>query len=42
MLDHRLRGRHHGGAGLHHGQDQGEARAGEALPGRRRHQDASR
>lgn len=40
MPHHGLSRWHHGGPGLHHGQDQGEARARQTLPGRRRHQDA--
>lgn len=33
MPDHGIGWRYHGGPGLHHGEDQGEAGAREAVPG---------
>lgn len=40
MPDHRLGRRHHGRPGLHHGQNQGEARARQTIPRGCGHQDA--
>lgn len=41
MFDHRIGGGHHGGAGLHNGQNQGETGAGETVPGGSGYQNAA-